>query len=254
MPILNMKAMFVETRSGSSPSLPMLRSVKKICGTKLSARDGAIGNVQDFYFDDQSWAIRYVVAHTGSWLPGRLVLIAPQAFGSLSPDEDRLIVNLTREQIQNSPQIGSHVPVSRKYEEEYYRYYGWPSYWNGNEMWGLSGLPVAPPPDWEFIKDATQEDAFSNEDLNLRSAKALNSYLVENAEGEIGRLIDFVMDEESWEIRQLIVDTGHWFSGKEVAITPTQIERISYHESRIFVHVTIDAIREAHEFDAESSA
>jgi hypothetical protein len=61
----------------------MLQSIKQLYGNKLGASDGDIGHVKDFYFDDQNWAVRYVVADTGSWLPGRQVLISPHAFGSL---------------------------------------------------------------------------------------------------------------------------------------------------------------------------
>ena len=104
----------------------MLRSIKQLYGDKLGASDGEIGHVKDFYFDDQNWAIRYLVADTGSWLPGRQVLISPHSLGRLDQAEKILRVNLTRKQIEDSPSIESHKPVSRQYEEEYYRYYGWP--------------------------------------------------------------------------------------------------------------------------------
>jgi PRC-barrel domain len=63
----------------------MLKNIKDIYGTKLTATDGEIGHVKDFYFDDKSWAVRYLVVDTGSWLPGRLVLLAPQAFDGFGP-------------------------------------------------------------------------------------------------------------------------------------------------------------------------
>jgi hypothetical protein len=120
----------------------MLRSIKELCGDKLGASDGEIGHVKDFYFDDKHWAVRYAVADTGSWVPGRLVLISPHAFGPLPQGGRTLPVNLTRKQIENSPVIESHKPVSRQYEEEYYRYYGWPYYWQGDAVWGVSGFPI----------------------------------------------------------------------------------------------------------------
>jgi len=58
--------------------------------------------VKDFYFNDRQWAIRYVVAGTGSWLSGRLVLISPHAFGNLRQDADCLLVNLTRQSNVNN--------------------------------------------------------------------------------------------------------------------------------------------------------
>src|SRR5438552_12464650 len=94
----------------------MLRSLMQLYGKKLGASDGDIGHVKDFYFNDQQWAIRYVVADTGSWLSGRLVLISPHAFGNLHQNGDCLLVNLTRQQIEHSPAIESHKPVSLQYQ------------------------------------------------------------------------------------------------------------------------------------------
>src|SRR5438309_9620260 len=93
----------------------MVRSVKKLFEDKLGASDGEIGRVYDFYFDDQNWAVRYLVADTGSWMPGRLVLISPHAFGNVYQGGNVLLVNLTRQPVENSPPIASHHPVSRQY-------------------------------------------------------------------------------------------------------------------------------------------
>jgi hypothetical protein len=130
----------------------MLRSIKQLYGNKLGASDGDIGHVKDFYFDDQSWAIRYLVVDTGTWLPGRQVLLTPHSLGRLDQAERTLRVNLTRKQIEDSPSIEAHKPVSRQYEQEYYRYFGWPYYWKGSGLWGLSGFPILedPVPRWRL--------------------------------------------------------------------------------------------------------
>jgi len=109
----------------------MLRSIRQFYGDKLGASDGEIGQVKDCYFDDQNWAIRYLVADTGSWLTGCQVLIPPHSLRGFDPARKVLRVNLTRKQIEDSPSIESHKPVSRQYEEEYYQYHGWPRYWQG---------------------------------------------------------------------------------------------------------------------------
>lgn len=117
--------------------------MKQLYGNKLGATDGEIGHVKDFYFDDQNWAVRYLVADTGSWLTGRQVLISPHSLGLLDHQVKLLHVKLTRSQIENSPSIETHKPVSRQYEEEYYRYYDWPFYWQGDGIWGgVSGFPL----------------------------------------------------------------------------------------------------------------
>src|ERR1017187_1386480 len=227
----------------------MLRSIGQLYGKKLGASDGGIGHLKDFYFNDQQWAVRYVVADTGSWLSGRLVLISPHAFGNLYQDGDCLLVNLTRQQIENSPAIESHKPVSRQYEEEYYRYYGWPSYWDGGGMWGAGAFPVIPPPHLVPSKQASRgSHAHNGDDSHLRSAQGLSGYHIQTSGGAIGHVTDFIMDDKSWAICHLVVETGHWFSGKEIVISPKHVDRISYKESKVFVNVTKETILEAPEY------
>ena len=225
----------------------MLRSIKQLYGDKLGASDGEIGHVKDFYFDDQNWAIRYVVADTGSWLTGRQVLISPHSIGRLDQSEKVLRVKLTRKQIEESPSIGLHKPVSRQYEEEYHQYYGWPAYWQGDGLWGMSGFPVGalPPqslPDKLAAASGTQP---GRADAHLRSTQAVNGYHIKASDGMIGHVCDFMMDDKSWAIRELVVETGHWYSGREILIPPGKVERISYEESKVFVKLTKAEIQKA---------
>lgn len=214
----------------------MLRSIKQLYGNKLGAADGDLGHVKDFYFDDQNWAIRYLVADTGSWLPGRQVLLSPYSLGRLEPTEKILRVNLTRQQIEKSPSIDLHKPVSRQYEEAYYRYFGWPYYWEGSGLWGLSGFPilelppVTPPVGAAALSGPQRERG----DAHLRSAQAVDGYHLQTADGIIGHICDFMMDAGSWAIGQLAVKTGHRLSGTEVLIPTKDVDRISYEDSTVF--------------------
>ena len=229
----------------------MLRSVKQLIGDKLGASDGEIGHVKDFYFDDHNWAVRYLVADTGSWLPGRQVLISPHSFGRLDQAGKVLLVNLTRKQIQDSPSIESHKPVSRQYEEEYYRYYGWPYYWQGDALWGMSGFPILELP----ARPLPEEPATASgrrpgrADAHLRSTKAVNGYQLKANDETIGHVCDFMMDAQSWAIGQLVVKTGHRLSGKEVLISTSQVDRISYEESTVFVSLTRESVEQSSEHD-----
>ncbi len=229
----------------------MIRRISSLNGDKLGASDGDVGEVKDFYFDDQKWCLRYIVADTGDWLRGRLVLLSPHAFGSFYEDGHSLLVNLTRKQIEDSPAIESHKPVSRQYEEEYYRYYGWPSYWEGSEIWGAGGFPgVPPPPFLPRMEEGSLGKSTPDEDPHLRSMKAVNGYHIQTKDGTIGHVTDFMVDDKSWAIRYLVVETGHWFAGKEIVLSPNQVDRISYEESKIFVNVTMESLRDAIEFHA----
>jgi hypothetical protein len=226
----------------------MLQSIKQLYGEKLGALDGEMGHVKDFYFDDQNWAVRYVVADTGSWLTGRQVLLSPHAFGRLDLAGKLLRVKLSRKQIEGSPSLDSHKPVSRQHEEEYYRYYGWPCYWQGDGLWGMSGFPIVALPAAPVPKKTT---AAEQGDAHLRSAQAVNGYHLQATDGLMGHVCDFVMDTENWQISALVIKTGHRFSGKEVQIPTESVDRISYDTSTVFINMTKEAVEQSasHQLD-----
>ena len=224
----------------------MLHNIKELYGNKLAASDGDIGHVEDFYFDDKTWAVRYLVANTGTWLSGRQVLLSPHAFNRWDRDNKSLRVNLTRKQIENSPSIDLHRPVSRQYEEEYYRYYGWPTYWDGGGMWGGGEYPVVLPPTKEEI---VAHQHHHRDDKHLRSTHAVTGYHIQAADGAIGHVTGFMVDDKCWGIRELVVETGHWYSGKEILISPSKIERVGYDESKVFVNLSKADIQHTMEND-----
>jgi hypothetical protein len=227
----------------------MLRSIKQLYGNHLGASDGDIGHVKDFYFDDRTWAVRYVIADTGKWLPGRQVLLSPHAFSNSQPAGNTMLVNLTRKQIENSPTTESHKPVSRQYEEEYHRYYGWPYYWEGDGLWGgMRSFPIlAPPPGFSPAKPEVAKGQHKSADADLRSTQAVNGYHLQATDGIIGHVCDFLMDDKSWAINQLAVKTGHRFTGKEVQIPVSQVDRISYKESTVYVKISKEAVEKSPE-------
>jgi uncharacterized protein YrrD len=218
----------------------MYQNTRKIIGYKLSALDGDLGQVQDFYFDDKTWAVRYLVAATGTWLADRQVLVSPYALGRFDQTGEVLPVNLTRKQIEHSPGIDRHRPVSRQFEEAYHRYYGWPPYWLGGRMWGRGDLPVVMPPASPDSPSHYQHDEW--DDVHLRSTQAVTGYKIHALDGEIGAVSGLIVDDERWFIRDLVVETGHWYAGKEILIATGKIDRIGREESKVFVRLTKDEI------------
>ncbi|MDR3460355.1 MAG: PRC-barrel domain-containing protein [Verrucomicrobiae bacterium] len=230
----------------------MLQSIKKLYGQKLAALDGEIGQVKDVYFDDHSRAVRYVIADTGTWLTSRQVLLSPRALGDLRPDEKVLSVKLTRKQIEDCPPIEWHKPVSRQYEEEYHRHYGWPYYWEGDGLWGgMRGFPILETP--PNFSPAGPPAAFGPKaerpDAHLHSAQAVTGYHLQATDGITGHVCDFLMDPKSWAITQLVIKIGHRFTGKEVQLPMGQVERISYKESTVFVKLTREAVEKSPAYD-----
>ncbi len=221
----------------------MLRKAKDLNGYKLDARDGVIGRVKEFYFDDHSWTVRYLVADTGGWLNGRMVLISPYALDPADEGGKVIPVDLTRAQIEKSPSLGTDRPVSRQYEWEYFSFYGWPAYWDGPYAWGPSTYPMRGQTQWS---EASHRDR--TEDPHLRSTKEVTGCSIRAQDGEIGHVGDFVIDDDTWTIRYLIVDTQNWWPGKKVLIPTQWIERISWEESRVFIHMTREALRQSPEY------
>ncbi len=213
----------------------MLQNIKELYGHSLVATDGEIGRVKDFYFDDKTWVIRYLVADTGSWLTGQLVLLTPHAFGLLDQSAKTLQVKLHRKQIENCPPMDAHKPVSRQYEIDYYKYYGWPAYWNGGAMWGLGGFPVLVPPSSTEIASRQHHH---RDDKHLRSTLAVTGYHIQTVDGTIGHVSGLMVDDKSWAIREIVVESGHWYAGKEILIAPDQGEHISFEASKVIVSLT----------------
>ena len=219
----------------------MLQSLQQRFGEKLRASDGEIGHVRDFYFDDKNWNLRYLVADTGHWLAGRLVLISPHAFGHLYPEGKVLLVNLTRQQIEDSPSIDRHKPVSRQHEEDYHQYFGYNYYAEAMPSWGLPGYPVIVP------APRTTTNTQSPDDPHLRSVKELTGYSVEANDGAVGEIIDFLIDGRTWIIREVVVECGPSYASNKVVVRTEKIRQINFKLRTVHVDSTKQAFATASE-------
>jgi uncharacterized protein YrrD len=221
----------------------MLNNAKTLMNYTLDSLDGEIGKVKDFYFDDQHWAIRYLIADTGNWLTGRQVLISPYALVAVINNEQRIKIDLTKQQIADSPPLESDKPVSRQFEDAYYGFYRWPMYWGGPHMWGAYPF---------ILRDREQWDAANLEEKSwdpfLRSINDVTGHHIQAADGEIGHVDDFIIDDETWAIRYLVIDIRNWWPGKKVLVSPKWIERVSWIESKVFVNIPLEAIKQAPEY------
>jgi hypothetical protein len=236
----------------------MLRQGTSMRGLKLRANDGEIGRVDHFLFDDAQWTIRYMVVNTGNWLLKELVLISPISIRGVDWDDERVDVDLTRKQIEDSPDIDANQPVSRQMEARHAAYYNYTPYWHGGMLWGGSGLPMAvnrlgtyeipqpaAPDRQRELEAAVQREG----DIHLRSTRAVEDYDIEARDGTIGHVSDFVIDDDTWTMRYFIVATRNWLPGKHVLIAPTWISDIDWHRLRVSVDLTRDEVKAAPTFD-----
>jgi len=225
----------------------MLNKAKTLSGYSLHSLDGDIGKVEEFYFDDHHWTVRYLVANTGNWITGRQVLLSPYALTAVNKEEEYIAINLTKKQIEDSPSLDHDKPVSRQFEESYSKYYGMPMYWSGPYLWGAQPVIVHDPKMW---RESSQGEKSWNP--HLRSTAAVSGYDIQASDGEIGHVEDFVIDDETWAIRYLVIDTQNWLPGKKVLISPQWIERISWDLSTVFVNLSRDEIKQAPEYSEEA--
>jgi hypothetical protein len=149
----------------------VLRNVKDLRGVDLHAIDGDIGAVREFYLDDRDWMILYLVVENDKWLSGRRLLISPIALGDANWAENRLNVLLTREEIETSPDVDLHRPITREREVEYFGHFGWPCLWEGE----------------------------------LRSTTEVINAHLDAIGGDVGRVSDLLVDE-SWTVRYLVAN------------------------------------------------
>jgi uncharacterized protein YrrD len=225
----------------------MLSKAKTLKGYKMQSLDGEIGKVKEFYFDDRHWTIRYLVAETGNWLVDRQVLISPYALVAVNQEDQNIAIDLTKKQIENSPSLDSDKPVSRQFEQAYFGYYGLPMYWGGPYSWGAYPYVVRDREKWRGPTPGGKAW-----DHHLRSTQAVTGYDIEALDGEIGHVEDFIIDDETWAIRYLIVDTHNWWPGKKVLVSPQWIERVSWGERKVFVNLSREIIKQSPEYTEES--
>ncbi len=224
----------------------MLRSVNELRSYVLYAEDGEIGECKDFLFDDQKWAIRYMVADTRKWLPGRKVLISPIALGEPDWLTHRFPVKMTKEQIKESPPLDEDAPVSRQYEKVWFDFYGWPYYWTGESLWGFDSYPTEV---YTKAREELEKEKPVPEETHLRSEKEVRGYHIKSRDGEIGHLEDLIVDDESWALRYMVVDTRNWLPGRKVLVSTGWIKAVSWLDREVEVDVTQEEVKNSPKYD-----
>ena len=213
----------------------MRRSLKNMEDYDVHATDGDIGSVSDFYFDERHWTIRYLVVETGGFWEGPArVLISPVAFREAEWATKKFHLALTREKVKNSPMLPEDEPISRQYEKNYYQYYNWPYYWGYGGIWGDWGTPGGLSGNtWSQPADERIAD-----NPHLRRTRDVIGCVVQGSDKDIGHVEDFIVDDATWTIRYVVVDTRHWWSGKSVIISPHWISKIGGADDKVCVDLS----------------
>lgn len=225
----------------------MKRKLSDLEGYSIAAKDGDKGTVKNFLFDENNWVIRYMEADLGNFFSGKQVLI-PYAFLQ-APDweGEHFHVELSKEEIENSPLITAELPVSRKYEEELHTYYTADYYWMNTSVAPMITYPINP------LATPTKLVDEKDIDTSIRSFNEIQGYTVKTTDGTIGHIADLIINDANWQIVYAVVDTSDWMPwSKKVLVAVDWMENISYVNHEIAVTISTDAIESAPEFDGET--
>lgn len=217
----------------------MLRSAKSLRNYQIHAADGNIGHVSDFLFDGREWRVRYIAVDTSEWLPGRSVLLIPSALGSPETEDETIPTTLTREQVEDSPDVEADKPVSRQHETDLFEHYGWSPYWGA----GRSGFTE------HVARVAEKTGASAAGDPNLRSMREVAGYSIHATDGPIGHVEDFVIDDEPWTVRYIVVDTRNWLPGRKVIVAPEWVSQIDWKDKSVWLDHSRAQVKDSPPYD-----
>ena len=227
----------------------MLRSANDLKDFSIGATDGDIGRVEGFYFDDRRWTVRYIIVNTGGWFSERKVLVSPYAVDGTNWNSRTIDTALTREEVKVSPRIDVKSPTSRDHEAAFNGHHNLPNYWDGPKLWGPVRRPAA-------IKKHNRENLPPSDgprdhfaDSRLRSTSEMHGNVIICTDGNIGHLEDFILDDESWSIRYLVIDTRNWWPGKKVMLPPRLIASVNWRDGKVHVELTCRQIKDSPEYD-----
>ncbi|MEO8771121.1 MAG: PRC-barrel domain-containing protein [Ferruginibacter sp.] len=229
----------------------MQRNIKSLIGCSMEATDGEIGKVDEFYFEDTNWVIRYIILKTGNWFLNRKVLISPQALVKRETEASLFPVNLSKEQIRTSPDIDTDKPVSKQQDIALYGHYAWQRYGGSGFYAGGSAAVMdnVPMIDKKILTEADPNDKRSDDDIHLRSSKTITGYHIHASDGDFGHVSDFIFDDTNWKIMFLVAESHNWFGGEKFLIETGTIKEIQWENSKVIVNISADMIKACALFD-----
>ncbi len=229
----------------------MLKAITDLKGFGIHAKDGDLGHIEDFYFDDEKWTLRYLVVRTGSWLFGKHVLTSPLSIDHIDWESRKLCVNLTMEQVKNSPDIDTAKPISRQKESEFHLYYNIPTYWGGMGLWAHEMSPQALSEQQDENVNKNLEPEKEEGNSHLRSVKEVIGYSVHSIDGEAGHVENFIFDDEKWAVRYMVVHSKKLLHGAQVLISPKWVDRVIWARTKVNVNTSMEKIKHVPPFDPE---
>lgn len=235
----------------------MLANTQELKGFEVVNEDEEVGKIEDYYFDKDYWVTRYIVVDTGNWLIERDVLISPESIENIDYGEGKIYLNISTDKIENSPPVLKDEPLLRTQEKDLADYFNWPYYWSAAETGkpGVSGLSPN-----NLIREITIQENMDQQNPNinkeeveagLRSINEMINYNIHAVDGEIGHIEKFILDDDNWLVRYLVVDKRDFLPGKKVVLAPEWITNIDWVREEVKYNLKKEEIKNAPEYDPE---
>lgn len=228
----------------------MLRSLLNLEGYGLEAKDGRIGTLRNFLFEDNNWNIRYLVVDTGSIFPGPKVLVSPRKIKEIDWPKRSIELDMDIDEIKESPSLDSKKPVSKEMAEEFRKNTAWPVFW----------IPVSSRE--SFVEEAAsnepvhlEDQSIPNEESNiphLRSLAEVAGYQIQAKDDTLGNIKDFIVEDGlNWEIKELVIYTRNWIPGKSVLVPASKVEKVLWREKKVYLDMTSEKIEGSKEYSSD---
>lgn len=232
----------------------MLWNASAFNGYAIEASDGPLGTVSDLLFEDVGWAVRWLVVDTGNWLPGRKVLLPLTALGQPDQVSRKFPVALTMRQVQESPDIDTEHPVSRSVEAQIYNHYGRDPYWRPDSFpagddTARPSAGLLPLPELTLLDPIVADPRPAAGDHHVRGVADAAQCEIQASDGAIGHVVELLVDDGSWHIRYIVVDTMNWWPGEKVLISPRSIQEIDWARRSVQLDVDRQKVKDSPPYD-----
>jgi sporulation protein YlmC with PRC-barrel domain len=216
-----------------------LRSVNALTGYTVRTLDGDIGSVRELYFNDQDWRVKHIVVDTNRWLPGKQVLLNPLDVKDVNFERRELMVSITTEHVRNSPEADTDRPVALQRVSKMSETSNWAMYLAGE---ALAAVPEAVP---------IQEFETSNKngkpyDPHLRTTKVVGGMGVYAKGDEVGHVVDFIVDDDTWSIRYLVIGLE---DRRRALLLPELVKDIRFEREELIVDLDAHVLADCPKLD-----
>ncbi len=235
----------------------MSSTARQLCGFDVRACDGDVGTVHDVYFEDEDWSVCFVVVSVGRWPFDRRVLVSPKELRVPDEEEEVLPVALSRAQLHECPEASTQRTVSSLRREEQSAYHPWVPVWPWRVPFGTCSMP---PLALLHMDDEAGEgeragtSQRTNRDTGgarLRSMSEIIGYHIQAKDGEIGHVEDFLLCDEDWFIKYVLVDTRNWWGGRKVVVEPQWVEEFKCRESKVYLKLARGGVEGIPQYDPD---